>query len=125
MMAIHDATQNTVGWFAWGTGTVGITNGETLRLSFVNLGSVKTYVLCGLWQNPPLVRDSHDLEPGESNICDLKASDIPRELFDKTGRVQVRTLVKSSTRTISANVEVFDSVSRRTSLVLPLQELGG
>ena len=123
MSETHDAAQGTVGWFAWGTGTVGITKGETLRLSFVNLGSLKTHVLCGLWQNPPLLQDSHALEPGESNICDLRAADIPKELFDKTGRVQVRAFLRSNAHTIRANLEVFDSASGRTSIALPLQEL--
>jgi hypothetical protein len=123
MKAIDDAA--TVGWFTWGTGTIGITKGETLRLSFVNLGSIKGRVLCGVWQNPRLLQDWHALEPGESNICDLKAADIPKELFDKTGRVQVRAFIKSSTRTVSANLEVFDTRTGRTSIVLPLQELGG
>jgi len=121
MKAIDDAA--TVGWFTWGTGTVGITKGETVRLSFVNLGSIKSHVLCGFAMNPPLVQDSHVLEPGESNVCDLRAADIPKELFDKTGRVQIRAFVKSNARTVSANLEVFDNKTGRTSVVLPLQEL--
>ena len=36
----QDATQGTVGWFALATGTVGITQGQTLRLSVVNVGAV-------------------------------------------------------------------------------------
>src|SRR5215467_11536575 len=105
--------------------TVGITKGETLRLSFVNVGTVRTVVFCGLWQNPPLIQDSHILEPGNSDICDLRGADLPHELFDRTGRVQVRAFIKSSDRAIRANLEIFDSGSGRTSLVLPLQEFSG
>jgi hypothetical protein len=121
----EDATQGTVGWFVWGTGTVGIAKGQTLRLSFVNLGSINSHVLCGVFQNPRLVEDSFTLQPGESKHCDVKAADIPKALFDKTGRVQVRAFVKSSARTVRANLEVFDSQTGRTSVVLPLQELDG
>jgi hypothetical protein len=121
---VQDPSQGTVGWFAWGTGTVGITKGQTLRLSVVNLGSSSGNVLCGLWANPPLVRDSFILPPGESKDCDLKADDIPSALFDKTWRVQVRAFIKSSTRTVYGNVEVFDNQTGRTSIILPLQDLG-
>lgn len=33
ILGTKDLAQATVGWIAWGTGTVGITKGETLRLS--------------------------------------------------------------------------------------------
>jgi len=123
MKAIDDAA--TVGWFIWGTGTVGITKGETLRLSFVNLGSIKGYrIMRSLVEPSPAPRLARP-EPGESNICDLRAADVPKELFDKTGRVQVRAFIKSSARAVSANLEVFDTRTGRTSIVLPLQELGG
>jgi hypothetical protein len=125
MVMTQDTMQGTVGWFAWGTGTVGIAKGQTLRLSFVNLGSINSHVLCGLWSNPRLVEDSFALQPGESKHCDVKAADIPKALFDKTGRVQVRALVKSSAHTVRANLEVFDSQTGRTSIVLALQELAG
>jgi hypothetical protein len=121
----HDDSQATVGWSAWGTGTVGITKGETLSLCTVNVGSVPTTVLCGLWTNPRLVQDSFTLQPGESKCCLLPADNIAKELFDDNSRVQVRAFIKTSTRTIRANLEVFDNRTKRTSIVLPLQELEG
>ena len=119
-----DLPQATVGWTAWGTATVGITRGETLRLCTVNVGSIPTVVLCGLWSNPPLTKDSFTLQPGESKCCDVKADDIPRELFDNTGRAQVRAFIRTSDRAIRANLELYDNKTGRTSVVLPLQELG-
>jgi len=113
----------TVGWTAWGTGTVGVTKGETLRMCTVNVGSFPTVVLCGLWSNPALVQDSFTLQPGESRCCDVSADDVPKDLFDRLGRVQVRGFVRSSSKTVMANVELFDSGTGRTSIVLPLQKL--
>jgi hypothetical protein len=124
ILSTGDVPQATVGWTAWATGTIGITKGETLRLSTVNLGSIPTIVLCGIWQNPPLVQDSFTLQPGESKCCDVSAADIPGERFDKVGRVQVRAFIKANSRSVSANLEVFDDGTGRTSVVLPLQELG-
>ena len=125
MGAVHDDADATVGWFVWGTGPVGITQGETLSLCTVNLGSMPTVVFCGVWQNPRLIHDSFTLQPGESKCCQLPAHDISKELFDKTGRVPLRAFIKTSTRMIKANLEVFDTKTRRTSVVLPLQELEG
>jgi len=122
----QDATQGTVGWFALATGTVGITQGQTLSLSVVNVGAVDATVLCGLWQNPrplPLVQDSFTLRPGQSKDCRFPASDLSREHFDKTGRAQIRAFVRSSARTVRGNLEVFDDQTGRTGIVLPLQEL--
>ncbi len=122
----QEATQGTVGWFALGTGTVGITQGQTLRLSVVNVGAVDANVLCGIWGNPrslSLVQDSFTLRPAQSKDCDLKASDLSSEQFDKTGRAQIRAFVRSSARTVRANVEVFDDQTGRMSIVLPLQEV--
>ena len=121
----HDDSQATVGWSAWGTGTVGITKGETLSLCTVNVGSIPTIVLCGIWSNPRLVQDSFTLQPGESKCCLLPAEDIAKQLFDDDSRVQVRAFIKTSTRMIKANLEVFDNRTKRTSIVLPLQELEG
>ena len=113
----------TVGWTAWGTGTVGITKGETLRMCTVNVGSLPTVVLCGLWSNPPLVQDSFTLQPGESRCCDVRADDVSKELFDRVGRVQVRGFVRSSSQAVMANIELFNNGTGRTSIVLPLQRL--
>jgi hypothetical protein len=123
-LPIQDPSQGTVGWFALGTGTVGITEGQTLRLSVVNLGSENITVCCGIWQNPSLRQDSYTLQPGESRHCDLRAAGIPKALFDKTGRVQIRAFVKGSARMVCGNLEVFDNKTERTSIVLPLQGLG-
>ena len=124
ILRTEDLPQATVGWTAWGTATVGITRGETLRLCTVNVGHILINVLCGVWQNPPLMQDSFTLQPGESKCCDVKADDIPKELFDKTGRAQVRAFIQTSDRAIRANLELFDNKTGRTSVVLPLQELG-
>ena len=124
--AIQDVTLGTVGWFAFAAGTLGLTAGQTLRLSIVNMSPSNATVLCGIWQNPrplALVRDSHTLGPGEAGKCDVNASDLPREMFDKTGRAQIRALVHSSTRAICCTLEVFDSKTGRTSIILPLQEM--
>ena len=124
--AMQDVTLGTVGWFAFATGTVGLTAGQTLRLSVVNLSPVDATVLCGVWQNPrpvSLAQDSHTLGPGEAGNCDLKASDLSKEVFDKTGRAQIRAFVRSSSPAVCGTLEVFDSKTGRTSIILPLQEV--
>ena len=35
---MSDLVRGTIGWFALGTATLGITEGQTLRLSIVNVG---------------------------------------------------------------------------------------
>jgi len=90
LLMTEDATQGTVGWFAWGTGTVGITKGQTLRLSMVNLVSSNVNVLCGIWSNPRLVQDSFALQPGESRECDLKATEIERAIRQDGARSDPR-----------------------------------
>jgi hypothetical protein len=122
----QDATHGTLGWFALATGTVGVTKGQTLRLSVVNVGPVDTNVLCALTGNPlpvALAQDSAILRPGHGKDCDLMASEIDSEHFDKAGRVQVRAIVRSSADNVLANLEVFDDETGRTSLILSLQEL--
>jgi len=118
-----DLSHATVGWTPWGTGTIGITKGETSRLCTVNVGSVPSIVFCGIFQNPPLVQDSFTLQPGESRCCDVSADGIPSELFDKAGRVQLRAFIQTNSRSVKANLEVFDNRTGRTSVVLPLLEL--
>ena len=125
--AIQDATLGTIGWFAFAAAPAGLAAGQTLRLSVVNLGSSDATVLCGLWSNPCpilLAEHKHTLRPGEAVNCDdLKASNFSREIIDKTGRAQIRPFVRSSSRTVCANLEVFDSKSGKTSIILPLQEM--
>ena len=124
--ATPDVTLGTVGWFAFASGTVGLAAGQTLRLSVVNLSPADATVLCGLWSNPralSLAQDSYTLGPGEARNCDVKASDLSREIFDKTGRAQIRAFVRSSSRTVCGTLEVFDSKTGRTSIILPLQEV--
>ena len=122
----QDLTLGTVGWFAFATGTVGLTAGQTLRLSIANLSPVDATVCCGVWQNPhplSLARDSHTLGPGEAVNCDVKASNLSREVFDKTGRAQMRAFVHSSSRTVCCTLEVFDDKTGRTNIILPVQEV--
>jgi hypothetical protein len=86
----QDLTQGTVGWHELASGTVGITQGQTLRLSVVNVSGVGTVVFCGLWQNPEpiaVLQDSFPLPPGHGKDCDLKASQIAKQHFDKSGQV--------------------------------------
>ena len=123
---IQDATLGTSGWIVFATGTVGLTVGQTLRLSMVNLSPSEATVLCGLWSNPepvPLIQDSHTIGPGEGQHCDVKGSDLSKDKFDKERRVQVRALVRSSSHMIGSNLEVFETRTGRTTLVLPLQQL--
>jgi hypothetical protein len=122
--ASQDVTLGTVGWFAFATGTVGLTKGQTLRLGVVNLSARDVNIISGIWQNPrplSLVQVSYTLAPGEAGNCDLKASDLS---FDETGRAQIRAFVRSSSRTICGNLEVFDDQTGRTSMILPLQAVG-
>ncbi len=124
---VQDPSRGTVGWFALGTGAVGITQGQTLTLSVVNVGAVDANVHCGIWQNPrplSLCQDSFTLRPGQSKDCRCRASDLSREHFDKTGRAQLRAFVRSSARTVLGNLEVFDDQTGRTSIILPLEHLG-
>ena|SRR6266705_761459 len=124
--AVQDPTLGTVGWFAFGAATVGLTAGQTLRLSVVNLGASDATVLCGIWSNPsPLsvAQDSYTLGPGEAHNCDLNASDLPKQIFDKAGRVQIRGFVRSNSPTVCSNLEVFDSKTGKTTIILPLQEV--
>jgi hypothetical protein len=124
---IQDVMGSTVGWFAFAVGTVGVTPGETLRLSVVNLSPSGVIVFCGLWSNPrpvPLAEDAYTLDAGEAKNCrDVKGSDLSRELFDETGRAQIRALVRSSCPTVFSTLEVFDSETGRTSIALPLQNV--
>jgi hypothetical protein len=123
---IQDVTLGTAGWFVFAAGTVGVTAGQTLRLSVVNLSPVDATVCCGLWQNPSpisVAQDSYTLSPGGAANCDLNASDLSSEVFDKMGRAQLRAHVRSSARTVCGSLEVFDSQTGRTSTVLPLQEV--
>src|SRR6266700_2640454 len=120
MAIAQAATEGTVGWFSSVTGTVGITQGQTARVSVVNVGAVEAVISTGLWQNPiPIVltQDSFTLRPGHGKELDVKASDVAKEHFDKTGRVQVRAIVRSSSHTVRANLEVFDDQTGKTSVV--------
>jgi hypothetical protein len=122
--ATQDVTLGTFGWFSFGAAPVGMTAGQTARLTVANLSSSNAVVLCGVWQNPrplSLNQDSYTLGPGEARNCDLNASDLAKEIFDKAGRAQIRGFVRSSSRAVCANLEVFDSKTGRTSFVLPLQ----
>src|SRR5262249_37409578 len=50
--APRDATRGTVGWFVFAAGTVGVTAGQTVRVSVVNLSPSDAKISCGLWTNP-------------------------------------------------------------------------
>jgi hypothetical protein len=130
----EDGTLGTVEWSAFAAGSVGLTAGETLRLSIVNLSASDARVQCGIWQNPEplslgdaarccLPHTNHKLGPGEALDCDLAGSALPTTTFDKAGRVQVRAVVRGSSRLIGANLEVFDTKTGRTSVLLPLHEM--
>jgi hypothetical protein len=124
--AIQDATLGTVGWFAFAAGTAGLTAGQTLRVNVVNLGAENAVVFCGLWSNPrplSLAHDSYTLGAGEARNCDLKASDLPSERFStRLGAPRFGPLC-AATRAWFAALEVFDSETGRTSIILSLQEV--
>ncbi|MEO6190246.1 MAG: hypothetical protein ABIO44_07655 [Saprospiraceae bacterium] len=89
----------------------------------VNLSSADAIVLYGVWQNPlpvSLVHDSYKLGPGEARNCDINASNLSIDLFDKTGRAQIRALVRCSARSVCGTLEVFDSKTGRTSISISL-----
>jgi hypothetical protein len=122
-LLVSEDNVDTVGWFCMGTGTVGITKGQTLRLSTVNVGSRDVSVLAGVQLNPnPVHEESFSLRPGESKHYDLDAAGLDTMLFDSRGRVQIRAFVRSNAPTARVNVEVFDSQTGRTSIILPLQQ---
>src|SRR5262249_22819517 len=80
-----------------------------------------------LFSNPRpvlLAEDTYTLRPGEAQHCDLKASDLSKEHLDKTGRAQIRPFVRSSTRTVCANLEVFDSKNRENEHNSPIARSG-
>ncbi len=108
------------------SGTVGTTPGQILRLSVANIGVQDVNVKASLISNPIpslLHQESFTLGPGESRDIDLAAGDVPRELFDPAGRVQIRAGVKSSAPMVLANIEVFDNETGRTSIIIPLQQV--
>ena len=124
--AIQDVTLGTAGWFAFGTAPVGLTAGQTVRVSVANLGASDAVVLCGVWQNPTprsLKQDSYTLASGEARNCDLNASDLAKEMFDEARRAQIRAFVRSNSRMVCASLEVFESKTGRTTFALPLQEI--
>jgi hypothetical protein len=91
MATAQDVTQGTVGWFSSVTGTVGIIQGQTARVSVVNVGAVDAIIFAGIWSNPTpivLTQDSFTLRIGHGKELDVKASDVAKEHFDKTGRVR-------------------------------------
>lgn len=123
---IQDSTQSTVGWSVSATGTVGITPGQTLRLSVVNLSSARIMVSNALTGNPHpvcLLEESFVLEPGECRDVDLRAQDLPKELFDETRRTQIRAFIKASAPTVQGNMEIFDDSTGKTTIVLPLRAM--
>jgi len=130
----EDGTLGAVSWFEFAAGSVGLTAGQTLRLSIVNLSASTARVQCGLWQNPQPVslekeaprcqpHETHRLRPGEAWECDLTGSDVPAAIFDKAGRAQIRAVVLSSSHAVAANVELFDTKTGRTRAITQLREM--
>jgi hypothetical protein len=122
----QEQTGGTVGWYTFAAGTAGVAAGQSVRVSVVNLGSADAKVLCGLWSNPhPLLLHevSYTLGPGEGRHCEKKASEFAAEIVDKTKRAQVRPFVRSTSRAVLANLEVFDEQTGRTTIILPLHEI--
>ena len=122
MTSIQDTAYFTIGWVAFASGTVGITHGQALRLSIVNLGSSEVTVVGAMMTNPsPLIERSFTLKPGESQNIDLKASELSKKLFDKTNRVQIRPFLRASAPSIQSNLELFNDQTGITTIVLPVQ----
>ena len=112
--------------FLLASGTVGIAQGQTFRLSVANIGVRDVNVRASLLSNPTaveLVSDSFTLRPGETRDIDLPAADIPPEHFDRTRRAQVRASIGSSAPTALANLEVFDNETGRTSAIVSLEKV--
>ena len=112
--------------FLLASGTAGIAQGQTFRLSVANIGVRNVNARAALIGNPTaieLVSDSFTLRPGETRDIDLAAADIPLEHFDRTGRAQVRASVGSSAPTVLANLEVFDNETGRTSAIVSLKKV--
>ncbi len=119
---MSEANSVTVNWFSMGTGTVGITKGQTMRLSVVNSGPGDINVIAAMTLNPkPLCEEASKLHSGESRQHDIEADSLRDVVFDKSGRIQIRAFVRSDSPTALANVEVFDKRTGRTSVLVPLQ----
>ena len=101
---------------------VGITKSQTLRLSVVNIGSVDVNAAAAITQNPNLLQEEpFSLAPGKCRILDQDGAALDPGVFDKKGRVQLRAMVRASSQDVLANVEVFDSQTGVTTVILALQ----
>jgi hypothetical protein len=121
-----DPSASTVGWNVYGSGTIGITRGQTLRLSVVNLGPSPARAVGALTGNPrpvSLLEEWFTLEPGEGREFDLRAEDLSEDLVDKTRRTQVRALIRASGPFVYCNLEIFDDDTGITGIVLPLRAI--
>ena len=92
----------------------------------MNLSLASVIVCHALTANPhpvSLLADSFPLEPREARDVDLRAEGLPKELFDKIRRTQIRAFIRASAPTVEGNLEVFDDRSGKTTIVLPLQAM--
>lgn len=126
MQEVRDAAWETVGWFVSATATVGMTRGQTMRLSVINIGARAVSIIGALTSNPaPLLEHSYTLGPGESLDIDLPGERVLEPKFDTKGRLQVRAFLRSSEDTVRGNLEVFDDRTGRTTIVVPLLSAAG
>src|SRR5215467_13371859 len=105
------------------SGTVGIVQVQTIRLTVTNTGLSAVNARAALISNPTptvLVDVAITLGPGESRDIDLPAITVPREHFDSSGRAQIRASVRSTAATVLANLEVFDNETGKTNAVVSL-----
>lgn len=110
------------GSFLLAGGMVGITKSQTLRLSVVNVGPVDVNAAAAITQNPNLLHDeAFSLGPGKCKAFDQDGAALNPAVFDKKGRVQLRAIVRANSQDVLANVEVFDSQTGVTTVVLALE----
>ncbi len=86
----------------------------------------RSRALWPLVEPPPIIAGPRLLHPRRRRGPELRSEGFrssQREIFDKTGRAQVRAFVRSNSRMVCGNLEVFDSETGRTSIILSLQEV--
>ncbi len=106
---------------SWGTGTVGFTKDQIVRLTVVNVGNHDVKVIVALGGNPSMLHeDTSTLSPGKMWLYDLDPKTLK---FDKHKRFQVRAFVRTSGPLVLSNLEVFDRKSGETRTTIQLQQL--
>ena len=105
------------------SGLYGITAGQTMRLTVVNIHITETITARMGWtQNPPVASKEVTLAPGESAHLDVTAGQVRKAVpdsFDRYGRTELRATVTSLDRdslSFLATIQVFDDETGRTTI---------